>query len=400
MSQPRSGRSENGDSAGGSPGRRPVALGRLLPAVAIGAAVIGCLAAAGGLGTSHIVLVTISLVVFALVFCALTAGVVPRGHRRMLTILAFVAICVGAWASSPAGPTVATKSPRHKPDIFQPPKPAARLGRQIALGVRPRELVATSDRLWALTNTGVASFNPRVATEPLEAFAVSGRPSYIAADTSRVAVVRGGWVSVYSARSEVQIGPALHFSEAAGPVAIAFGSVWLCNRTHSKLDRLDLRTRTLTPISVPGVPLDMLVVGRYIWVSIEAGWLVRVDPAANAVVASFRTEAEPQALAWGLGSLWITHPSLRRVTRMNPANGAEIGSPIPVASDTNVLVVADQSVWAISGSIDVLQRIDPQRQQVTASVSLPAEPSGLAYFNGQLFVTSASVGTLVPIAIE
>lgn len=142
----------------------------------------------------------------------------------------------------------------------------------------------------------------------------------------------------------------------------------------------------------------MLAAGGVVWVSIESGWIVRVDPATDRTTL-FRTLSDPRAVAWGQGGLWVSHPMLRVVTRMRSDTGVQPGSPVPVDADTNALVEDDGSVWATSEALDQLQRISTATQRVVAVLAVPEGPAALASFAGRLFVTSFFDGTVTPVTI-
>ncbi len=379
-----------------SPSSSRVGLHRLFPVLVGATALILFIVFVAKLGPLHILGVSVGVFAFALAFCAVAYGSARRA--KVLYAVMVLGLAVAVWGSLPAGPTGAS-SPKPPPapptNVLSPTHPPlAVLGQPIALGVNPRELVKAGNGLWALTDAGIAHLDPRASSNVPEAFAVPGMLAYLAADDSHLVVVREGWALLYGIGSERLIDK-VHFSEAAGPAAVGFGAAWLCNATHSKLDRWDLRTHMLTSIEMPGVPISVLVAGNSVWVGLESGWIVHVNPSDDAVTTHFRTEKDPLALAWEAGSLWIAHPDIRRVTHMDLATGKQ-SAPIAVAANTDKLLASSGYIWAISNSLDLLEQIDPHDQKVRYMGLAPA-PSGLVEFAGELFVTSESDGTLIPL---
>jgi DNA-binding SARP family transcriptional activator/DNA-binding beta-propeller fold protein YncE len=96
---------------------------------------------------------------------------------------------------------------------------------------------------------------------------------------------------------------------APGPLAIAFGSVWIiAGRTYDTVWRLNPETRQPDRvIKVGRSPFNLSADAHGLWVALrEAGTIVRIDPHTNTVVKTIRLGYKPQGMAVGAGALWVT----------------------------------------------------------------------------------------------
>jgi DNA-binding SARP family transcriptional activator/DNA-binding beta-propeller fold protein YncE len=96
---------------------------------------------------------------------------------------------------------------------------------------------------------------------------------------------------------------------APGPLAIAFGSVWIiAGRTNDTVWRLNPETRQPDAvIKVGKSPFNVEADARGLWVALrEAGTIVRIDPRTNAVVKTIHLGYKPQGMAVGAGALWVS----------------------------------------------------------------------------------------------
>ena len=119
-----------------------------------------------------------------------------------------------------------------------------------------------------------------------------------------------------------------------------------------------------------------------IWVT---GWfdneLYRIDPATNAVAASYPLtipgHGGPDAIASGLGSLWVATTEWTdddttvagSVLRVDPTNGA-VAAIIPVGRNAISIAVGSSAVWVANVDDGTISRIDPATNAVVATIPL------------------------------
>lgn len=118
-----------------------------------------------------------------------------------------------------------------------------------------------------------------------------------------------------------------------------------------------------------------------IWVT---GWhantLSRIDPATNAVAAEITLpltgSAGPEAIASGLGSLWVTTTEWNdadttvpgSLLRVDPASGA-VKATVPIGRNS-LSVAAGSAVWVVNVDDQTITRIDPATNTVAATIPL------------------------------
>ena len=183
-----------------------------------------------------------------------------------------------------------------------------------------------------------------------------------------------------------------------GRPVVAFGSVWV-RRSEDTVVRVDARTGTVAatvtlPDSVAQSAVwmpDIVVAPDGIWtITVGERYLVRIDPATNAVADRHLVGADALSVGYGDGSLWVSRAAAHVVSRIDPADGRELAR-IDVPVSPEYIVVGDSGVW-VSGNRtgpsepSVLVRIDPTTNRVVADVVVSDEPTG------QPFVFDLAVG--------
>jgi streptogramin lyase len=176
-------------------------------------------------------------------------------------------------------------------------------------------------------------------------------------------------------------------------VALTPGVVWLCNETHSKIDRFDWRSGDFKPIDSPGVPRRIRAGRGRVWATVDDGWILRVN-VRTGEVHRWPVRRDPDAFAIGFGYLWVSHPDLRLVTKVDLHTGREVGRPIHVTGDVRAVEATARSVWLAGGATNRLQRIDPRTGKVEDTVHVEGTPSDLDTADGRLYVSLLESGTV------
>lgn len=314
---------------------------------------------------------------------------------------------MGTTASSNGGtaaPTAAVSAPSstRSPAPAPAPKtglPGVTLGPSVAVGLQPKALAVSGNRLWFVIDHDFGSLGlPDPVGSPVTR-PVTGRPYDIAARGGVVAVVSGGWLGLFDSRTLDRLRDPQQFSEAPGPVAIGYGAVWIGNQTHSKVNRVDLGPKPQIDLNVTGPPNSILVAGRAVWAASDDGWITEIDP-FTLRVWRIRIPDGPKAMAYGFGRLWVSHPQARIITRVDPRTRKVVGGEIAVSPDVRALALAGRFVWALSGSTDRIQRIDPKTGRVTGDTPVPSGSSDLVSYHGDLYVASENEGTVTRIRLR
>jgi len=209
------------------------------------------------------------------------------------------------------------------------------LGSPTQFSSGPLGIVVTSDAVWVANTWGtteapngsVVRIDPQ--TETIVArLALGASP----ADSGPTAVTAGAdavWVGVPSTRSVVRVDPAtssivaevLRLTCAEGQLAVDGSNVWAADCTSVR--RIDARTNALaTTIPMPratGAGVLGIAVGLgSVWV--QAGTLVRIDPASGAAIGVLPLKPVwndcGYGIAFGFDSVWVRQHD--RVVRIRP----------------------------------------------------------------------------------
>ena len=128
-----------------------------------------------------------------------------------------------------------------------------------------------------------------------------------------------------------------------------------------------------------------------------------VDAASARLVDSVPVTAPPGAIAYGAGSVWVSFPDSRSVSRISPAS-RRVAASIPLGVAAQSLAVAGSALWAIgSGPTDpylTLERINPTFGSVSRARRLPvivAGDTGSLSSHGGTLLVAARTGLLTRI---
>jgi DNA-binding beta-propeller fold protein YncE len=181
----------------------------------------------------------------------------------------------------------------------------------------------------------------------------------------------------------------------AGFVAIAGGSVWLTvpardARSSEALWRIDpLGGNVLATIAIGAEPLVPLAAGGYLWVvTTDDQGLTRIDIDTNEAVA-VDVDRFPWSHAAGDGSMWIGHHVVPKVVRLDP-HTLEVLAEVPLEADPRGLAFGGGRLWVTTES--ALLTIDPTTEAVTRTIRFGPFPretglTGVAYLDGVVWVS-------------
>jgi hypothetical protein len=266
---------------------------------------------------------------------------------------------------------------------------------QFAAGVDPQALAVSQNSVDVLTQDGVSEFDP--ATQLwTKTIAVPGVPATLAAGYGRIVVVGDGTARFYDGTSGVETRPPLAFAESPGCVVMALDAAWICNTSNWKVDRFDLASGGFEPVGIAYPPTSIVAAGKSIWVATSRGVLEQIDMARHRVVV-YEIPTGENAMAFGLGVIWIAYASDGVLVQVDPQTGRASIAPTRLAQQTNAFAFADGFAWATSLATNQLQRIDPDGR-VVGRMTLPSEPQGLVFAHGYLYSVTAA-GELVKMQI-
>jgi len=168
-------------------------------------------------------------------------------------------------------------------------------------------------------------------------------------------------------------------------------------------DQIHPQVVATIPIGQRGQVSSLLAAEASIWVagyeSPGNGWLKRIDPATDTVVATVPLQATPSwewgggGIAAGAGSIWVTGPSREpgaALERVDPTKNQVIATIVLDGREGADVTVDDSGVWVLvfdkSASMKVL-RVDPATNQVTATIPTDSDFSRkIAAADGAIWV--------------
>jgi len=136
------------------------------------------------------------------------------------------------------------------------------------------------------------------------------------------------------------------------------GAVWAANPGLGTISRIDPRTGRVSPwvqLKGPWATHGMVAAAGSLWLALDDGSVLRVDPASRRVTARVAVGGRPFAVAGGDAGVFLANQYAPVVTRIDPATN-RVAARIPIAADLAVAVGAG-AVWAADSS--ALYRIDP-----------------------------------------
>src|SRR5581483_6398016 len=299
------------------------------------------------------------------------ASRLPRGRRRALVAASAFALAAGTAAAGVVLASGGTESSGAQP-LVEPGALAlvsARSGKLVR-EVRVQSPVRTAfggGALWAVSATGTLT-----KIEP-----ASGRV---------LAAVNTG---------------------AAKPcgLAVGEGAVWVTDCTSRLLARVDpvhglVRRITLPRFRGPSEssPHEVALGAGSVWVEqgdMNPSWLVRLDPATGRVRQRIRIpEVGADALASGVGALWVASGYKGHLTRIDSATGRITGTIRSLPGNMCCVAVGGGFVWAATGPDRKLWKLD-EHGIVLASIPLPASPETVAYADGAVWIAAREAGVVV-----
>ncbi len=103
--------------------------------------------------------------------------------------------------------------------------------------------------------------------------------------------------------------------------------------------------------------------------SVSANSVGVIDPASNELVAEVPVGIDPQAIATGLGGVWVTNVEDETVSRIDPTDTTARDATITVDGYPSDLAVGGGTVWVALGALAELQRINPEQNEAASPTS-------------------------------
>lgn len=137
-----------------------------------------------------------------------------------------------------------------------------------------------------------------------------------------------------------------------------------------------------------------------VWIATAFGdsSVVPFDPKTNRLgrPVPVGSEVAPQGIAYGWNSVWVTDKNNNLVYRIDPASNT-VTAQIPVGDGPESIAIDDTAVWVANAVDATVSRIDPNSSRVVATIGLPGAPTAIAAGRDAAWVAIGSASLLVRI---
>jgi len=124
-----------------------------------------------------------------------------------------------------------------------------------------------------------------------------------------------------------------------------------------------------------------------------------LDAESGDVTSTLGFDARPGAVAASRDAVWVAHPDVGTVTRIDSATREAVDT-IPVGEDPSAIAVDMGAVWVVESGGPSVSRISPDTDTVVDTIDVGNGPSSIAVGGGSVWVTNRFDGTLLRIDPE
>ncbi|MCB1499449.1 MAG: hypothetical protein KDK07_06615 [Bauldia sp.] len=193
-------------------------------------------------------------------------------------------------------------------------------------------LLFASDALWTVVHPNLVRIDPKSYGQTnIELPGVLGPVRPLAFGEGAIWIADTGSNTIFkvdAANDRVALKMKASLLSVQSPIAVGAGSLWMVTAEHAErvVTRFDAMTGEVqAQIELPDVGSGVAFDGGSVWAA-GRNEIYRIDPAANAVVASTPICDRPSTLAAGEGSIWVHCRNDGIVNRIDSATGVVTGS--------------------------------------------------------------------------
>jgi peptide/nickel transport system substrate-binding protein len=118
-----------------------------------------------------------------------------------------------------------------------------------------------------------------------------------------------------------------------------------------------------------------------------------LDPESGDVTATMTLQDRPGSVAASADAVWVTHPDVGKVTRID-ANEHQIRDSIQVGENPTGIAVGFDAVWVVNSGEPSVSRISAETGEVFDPIPVGNGPAGIAVGEGGVWVTNRFDGTV------
>jgi YVTN family beta-propeller protein len=282
---------------------------------------------------------------------------------------------------------------------------------EVPVGVEPEAIAVGEGAVWS-TNVGdetISRIDPANTAARSDTIPVGGYPSDVAVGTGAVWVALGPLAELVRVNADSnEAGSPTSALGADTPcsgsprasIAIGAGAVWFVCESPA-LGRFDIRTSQGRDVGLEADliagPSSVLSAFTDVGFGLESLWIVdretnsiiEVDPVTIQKLRPISVGQDPSAIAVGLDSLWVANESDDTVTRVQvPGRGqTPTLTHIDVGDGPVDVAFGEGAIWVANSLGRSVTRIDPETNEVVATIGVGNAPQGLAAGAGSVWVT-------------
>ena len=180
----------------------------------------------------------------------------------------------------------------------------------------------------------------------------------------------------------------------ADSIAVTDDAVWVSGWDGAMVSRIDARTDEVVTVDVGFTGTLLAADEDGVWVGVDGGLLLRLDPDSGEVIATIETSTRPvsgngsaPSPYIGEGAVWVQDLANRVVSRVDPQTN-EVTDTVDLTAagigGAEGMVIADGLVWVNTCGGPV--SIDPQTLAVSEPIALDGCASQIGFADGSLWV--------------
>ena len=182
-----------------------------------------------------------------------------------------------------------------------------------------------------------------------------------------------------------------------GPEAVAAGagSVWVANRLHGTVSRIDRDGGDfdVVTIDVGGEPTALAFGAGFLWVADGQGRnVLQIDPELSKVVERYEVGNAAHAVAVTSGAVWVASALDATVVRIDLESGDS--KTIPVEARPTALAAGEGAIWVVSEATASVVRLDPRSGTPLGTIRVGNGPSDVAVGAGAVWTANRRDGSV------
>ena len=198
------------------------------------------------------------------------------------------------------------------------------------------------------------------------------------------------------------------------PQALTFDGtfMWVANTNDSTVSKINTSTGatigTPTSLGSGANPVSLLFDGTYIWAGNTNATVSKLDPATGTLLTTYNVAGRmAAALVFDGSFLWIANGSSindilnndlgSSVSKMNPANGAIIGT-YTVGLSPSALVFDGQYIYASNANSNSVTILEPTTGAVKGTIPVGSYPVGMITAGRNIWTTNATSNNVTKVS--